>query len=220
MAAPRIHTEATAVVLLGSFNPRIFEPLWFSRHDLVPEQEAEAAEVQMIDREFCRVSFGWVDLVITEERLQAESTSETVNDSQIRDLLVSIFQLLPHIPVNVGSIHHRWHLAIDTEAEWHGIGHALAPKEIWDGVLEEPGMFDFAMSGRRPDDLVGAIKVRIQPSRAVSPGIFMNVNDEFSFAVADDEVPLAVADVLDKLWSEAGSRAASIRKELLARLVP
>jgi len=220
MAAPRIHTEATAVVLLGSFNPRIFEPLWFSRHDLVPEQEAEAAEVQMIDREFCRVNFGWVDLVVTEERLQAESTSETVNDSQIRDLLVSIFRLLPHIPVNVGSIHHRWHLAIDTEAEWHGVGHALAPKEIWDGVLEEPGMFDFAMLGRRPDDLEGAIKVRIQPSRAVSPGIFMNVNDEFSLAAADGEVPLAVADVLDKLWLEAGSRAVGIRKELLARLIP
>jgi hypothetical protein len=220
MAAPKIHAEATAVVLLGSFNPRIFEPLWFSRHELVPEQEAEVAEVQMVNREFCRVNFSWVDLVVTEDRLQAESTSETVNDNQIRDLLVGIFRLLPHIPVNLGSIHHHWQIAIDTEEEWHKVGHALAPKEIWKGVLEEPGMFDFAMQGHRPDDLKGAIKVRIQPSRAVSPGIFMNVNDEVVLTEADDDTPLAFADVLDKLWPEAESRAVGIRKELLARLVP
>lgn len=205
---------------MGSFNPRIFEPLWFSRHELVPDQEAEAAEVQMVDREFCRVNFGWVDLVVTEDRLQAESTSETVNDSQVCDLLVGIFRLLPHIPINVGSIHHRWHIAIETEAEWHEVGHALAPKGIWDGVLEKPGMFDFAMLGQRPDELEGAIKVRIQPSHAVSPGIFMNVNDEFVLGVADGEAPLDVANVLSDLWGEAGERAVDIRKELLARLIP
>lgn len=220
MAAPKIHTEATAVVLRGSFNPRIFEPLWFSRHGLVPEQEAEVAEVQMVNREFCRVNFSWVDLVVTEDRLQAESTSETVNDGQVRDLLVGIFRLLPHIPVDRGSIHHRWQIAIGTEEEWHKVGHALAPKEIWDGVLEEPGMFDFAMLGRRPDELKGSIKVRIQPSQAISPGIFMNVNDEFALVNADDDTPLDVADVLDKLWPEAESRAVGIRKGLLARLVP
>jgi hypothetical protein len=220
MAAPKIHAEATAVALFGSFNPRIFEPLWFSQHELVPAQEAEVAEVHMADREFCQVGFGWVDLVVTEDRLLAESTSETVNNSQIRDLLVGIFRLLPHIPVQVGAIHHRWQIAIDTEEEWHNVGHSLAPKEIWDGVLEEPGMFDFAMSGSRPDDLEGAIKVRIQPSKAISPGVFMNVNDEFSLEGSEGETHLAVADVLDRLWPDAGSRAAAIREALLARLVP
>jgi hypothetical protein len=45
MPPPKIHTQITSVVLGGSFNPRIFEPLWFSRNELVPEQEANEAEV-------------------------------------------------------------------------------------------------------------------------------------------------------------------------------
>ncbi len=218
MAPPRIHTQSTIVVLLGSFNPRIFEPLWFSRNELVPEQETSKAEVQLINREFCHVAFGWVDLIVTEDRLQAETTSETVNEGQIRDLLVGVLKLLPHTPITGGSIHHQTEIAIKTEEEWHAIGHALAPKAMWDGVLDKPGMFDFAMLGVRPDDLRGAIRVRIRPSQVVQPGIFLNVNDEF-FMPDEGEHPDAAA-LLDRLWPEAATRAAEIRTQLLERLVP
>ena len=219
MATSKLHAENTTVVLLGSFNPRIFEPLWFSSHDLVAEPEATAAEVQMVNREFCHLNFGWVDLVVTEDRLQAESTSETVSDGQVRDLLIGIFRLLPHMPVTQGSIHHRWQIAVDTEEEWHAIGHTLAPKETWEGVLTKPGMFDFAMQGLRSDDLEGSIKVRIQPSSAVRPGIFMNVNDEFALPETGEQTP-AIADILDKLWPEAETRATEIKDRLLTRLLP
>jgi hypothetical protein len=214
----KIHTQMTSVVLGGSFNPRIFEPLWFSRNELVPEQEANEAEVQLINREFCHVSFGWVDLVALEDRLQVETTSETVNDGQIRDLLVGVLRLLPHTPIKVGSIHHRAEVAIASEDEWHNVGHALAPKELWEGVLDKPGMFDFAMQGVRPDELEGAIKVRIQPSQVVRPGIFLNVNDEFLMPSADDGTD--AAELLDGLWPDAESRALEIRSKLLERLVP
>jgi hypothetical protein len=218
MASPQIHTQSTTAVLLGSFNPRIFEPLWFSRNELVPEQEASDAEVQLINREFCHVAFGWVDLVVTEDRLQAQTTSETVNEGQIRDLLVGVLKLLPHMPITGGSIHHRAEIAIKTEEEWHAIGHTLAPKEVWEDVLDQPGMFDFAMMGARPDDLKGSIRVRIQPSQVVQPGIFLNVNDEF-FMPEDDEHPDA-SELLDKLWPEAARRATDIQTRLLERLLP
>ncbi len=184
----------------------------------VPEQEAVEADVQLINREFCHIRLGWVDLVVLEDRLQAETTSETVNDGQIRDLLVGVLRLLPHTPIKGGSIHHRTEIAIETEEEWHKVGHILAPKEVWEGVLDKPGMFDFAMVGVRPDDLKGAIRVRIQPSQVVQPGLFLNVNDEF-FMPDDDEHP-DVAGLLDKLWPEAADRATHIRTQLLERLVP
>jgi hypothetical protein len=218
MPPPKIHTQMTSVVLGGSFNPRIFEPLWFSRNDLVPPQEANEAEVQLINREFCHVNFGWVDLVALEDRLQVKTTSETVNDGQIRDLLVGVLRLLPHTPIEVGSIHHRAEIAMASEEEWHNVGHALAPKVLWEGVLDEPGMFDFAMQGVRPDELEGAIKVRIQPSQVVRPGIFLNVNDEFLMPSADGGTD--AAELLDGLWPEAEGRALEIRSKLLERLVP
>jgi hypothetical protein len=219
MAAYRIQAESTAVVLAGSFNPRIFEPAWFSSEGLVPVEEANAAEVQLIDRDFCHLNFGWISLVVTEDRFQAESTPGTVNDNQIRDLLIGVFRLLPHTPVKQGSIHHRWQIELDGEEAWHAVGHALAPKEPWNGILEEPGLFDFAMQGVRPDDLEGAVKIRVQPSRAVENGIFLNVNDEFVPPDPSDQ-DRPMADIIEGLWPEADKRAMQIRDELLDRLIP
>lgn len=219
MTSARVHTQSTAVVLLGSFNPRIFEPLWFSRNELISEQEAEQAEVQMIDRDFCRLRVDWIELVVVGERLQAQTTSETVSDDQIRDLLVGLLKLLPHTPIQRVLIHHRAEIAIENEDAWHAVGHALAPKELWEGVLDNPGMFDFAMLGTRPDDLQGSIKVRIQPSLTVQPGIFMNVNDEFLVSSANGGV-VDVAQSIYELWPQAESRAQDIRERLLSRLVP
>ncbi len=220
MARPRIHTETTTVVFTGSFNPRIFEPLWLSKHELVAEQEALEAELQLVGREFCRLSLGWVELIVVDDRLQAQTTSDTVNDGQVRDLLVGVLRLLPHTPIESGAIHHRAEIAISTEEEWHAIGDGLAPKEVWEGVLDKPGMFDFAMQGVRPDDLNGAIRVRIQPSTLIRPGIMLNVNDEFLMSKPDEPSHVAAADLLDRLWPEAKTRAAEIRTKLLARLVP
>jgi hypothetical protein len=219
MTAGRIHAESTTVILLGSFNPRIFDPLWFSENQLLPAEEAKRAEVQMIDRDFCRLHFGWAELVVVQGRLQLRATPETVADAQIRDLLVGLLKLLPHTPIEVGSIHHRADLAIAGEEQWHAVGDALAPNPLWEGILDQPRLFDFAMQGSRPDDLPGAIKVRIQPSRVVEPGVFMNVNDEFSIARPEHALP-TVADILEELWPQAESRANEIREQLLARLLP
>lgn len=218
MAPLRIHAEFTVASLLGSFNPRIFERLWFAQNGLVPAEEAEQAEMQMIDRDFCRLHFGWAELVVVENRLQLRTTPETVADAQVRDLLVGMLKLLPHTPIERGSIHHRADIAIATEEEWHAVGDALAPKELWDGILEQPGMFDFAMLGKRPDDLEGAVKVRIQPSQSVEPGVFINVNDEFLISEADGGVTEA-AEVIETLWPAAERRASEIREQLLTRLV-
>lgn len=218
MVAPSIHSQNVAVVLLGGFNPRIFEPLWFSTNGLIPASEAEAAEVQLVNNDFCHVHLPWVDLVVVDDKMQVQATEETVNDSQVRDLVVGILRLLPHTPINQGSIHHRIEIKLGSEAVWHEVGHRLAPKELWDGILDKPGMFDLAMSGVRPDDHSGAIKVRIRPSQEVHPGIFMNVNDEF-VPSEDESGGSNMADLIYDLWPDAEERAVQIRSQLLPRLV-
>ncbi len=220
MAAPIIHSQSVVVVLLGSFNPRIVEPLWLSKHSLVPEEEASGAEREMIDRDFSRIVLPWAELVVFQERLQIDTREKITNAAQVRDLLVGILRILPHTPVTVASINHRALLRLDTEEQWHEVGHRLAPKDVWDGVLDKPGMLDFAMQGVRPDGLDGAIKVRIRPNPLVHPGLFINVNDEFSLPDQNDPEPAArAAGLLAKSWSEIEARADHICSTLLKRLV-
>ena len=50
MADREIRPEVlgVSVVALGSFNPAIFQPLWFSSNNLVRKEEAEGAEIKII----------------------------------------------------------------------------------------------------------------------------------------------------------------------------
>ncbi len=220
MAAPRVQDESVAIVLLGSFNPSIFEPLWLSNNGLVSEPEAEGAERQLIDHEFARVVLPWAEMFVDKERLQAQTRSAAVNAAQVRDLVLGVLRLLIHTPVSLLSIHHRTDLEVETEQQWHDAGHRLAPKEPWDGILDDPGMFDFAMAGRRPDDLGGSIRVRVRPLATKKPwGIFMNVNDEVHLLDPPADEPAAhAAELLERIWPEAEQRATRIRTSLIERL--
>jgi hypothetical protein len=219
MALPKVHSQSVTIVVQGNFNARIFEPLWLSKHGLVAEGEALAAERVLLDKDFARIALPWAELIVLEDRLQVDSQSELVNAAQVRDLVVGLLGLLPHTPVARVSIHHRTQLAAESDEQWHAVGDALAPKEMWEGILDRPGMLDFAMQGVRPDELMGAIKVRIQPSPVAPFGVFMNVNDEFALPKPDDPEPAGrAAELIKKVWPDAEKRSDTIRSTLLERL--
>jgi hypothetical protein len=185
MTAPQVQNETTYAVLLGNFNPRIIEPLWLAKQGLVAEEEAERAERQLIDAEMSRIVFPWAELIVLQNQVQVESGPEMVSDSQLRDLAVGMLRLLPHTPVQVVSIQHRVTVIAASEDQWHNVGHAIAPKEIWEDVLEKPGILDFAMQGTRPDDHEGSIKVRIRPLPDPKWAVWINVNDELGVPAPD-----------------------------------
>jgi hypothetical protein len=220
MTSPPIRAQTSTLIVLGSFNPRIFEPLWLSSHDLVAEAEANEAERELIDKDFGRIVLPWATLVVLPDRLQIESTGETVSPSQVRDLAVGILRLLPHTPVEKVSAQHGAHVELASEERWHAVGHALAPKEIWTGILDNPGMFDIAMVGTRPDDFEGAIRVRLQPSAIVHPGLFININEEFTISDKVGFEPARQAsELLEETWEDVRSRVTTIRASLLDRLI-
>jgi hypothetical protein len=215
-----IQGQAVSITVLGRFNPQIVQPLWLSTHGLIAEAEALESEPQMISRDFAQISLPWADVMVIPERLQVETSSEIASPAQIRDLVVGILTLLPHTPVTVVSVQHRAHVRLASEAQWHAVGDLLAPKEVWQDILEKPGMFDIAIQGVRPDDRNGAIKVRVQPSPLVHPGIFININEEF--LIADDgdlELAGQVARLLTDTWPDIESRVESMRSSLLDRII-
>jgi hypothetical protein len=216
---PSVHQESVFAIVAGDFNPKIVEPLWLSKHGLVPEEEAQDADRQLLDAELTHITFPWADLTVLQDRLQLESGEEMINEAQLCDLAVGMLRLLPHTPVKLISIQHRIVVVASSEEEWHEVGHRLAPKKIWEGILDAPGMFDFAMQGSRSDDLEGAWKVRIQPVADPKFGIWINVNDEASLPVPDEPEPgRRAADFIQTMWSESEQRTLEIRTSLLSRL--
>ena len=90
--------------------------------------------------------------------------------AQIRDLALGILRSLPHTPVQRIGINHLAHFPVESEGVWHRLGHALTPKELWEEVLEKPGMLSLTIQGQRTDDYSGSVNVTVQPSSVVRPG--------------------------------------------------
>lgn len=170
--------DDVVVVVVGSFNPAIFHPAWIAAQGLVPLQEAEQAEVSLIASSIAQFRCGAVTLEVTQQRLVA-STSERASVLVMRDLVVGILSVLEHTPVSKCGINRLMHFGVSSEEVWHRIGHAVVPKSIFAGCIDEAGTRSVTIEGRRPGSSARYMRVKIEPSLRVRPGVFFDFNEHF-----------------------------------------
>ncbi|MGH7802265.1 MAG: hypothetical protein ACREOW_16845 [Thermodesulfobacteriota bacterium] len=123
--------QGLSIVLVGDFNPKIFQPAWFGMEGLIRKNEVETADIQIIHSDV--VAFNvkdWLSFNVTRERLSAETAQEAYYEI-LRDLIVGTFKILRHTPIKMMGINHTRHFLMDSEQEWHKFGDKLAPKEYW-----------------------------------------------------------------------------------------
>ncbi len=90
--------QGHTIVLLGNFNPKIFQPIWFSTEELLQKQEAEKANIEIIHPDVTIFSLDWLRVTVTPERFSAETTQESYYEA-VRDLIIGTFSLLRHTPI-------------------------------------------------------------------------------------------------------------------------
>lgn len=212
----RAEQESVRIVLVGSFNPAIFHPGWFARQQLVPDSDAERAQIKVIARELAAFDLGDLFSIEVEgERFIAAST-QAPGYLPLRDLVVGTFTLLRHTPVRFVGINITGHFRIDTEEAWHALGHELAPKEVWRECLDEPGLKSLSIRGNRPDRYPGAVNVKVEPSVVVRPGLFVSLNDHFEL-VGPQDAGAAVA-LIGEQFEPAFERYEKVTTSILARV--
>lgn len=195
----RIEPEISgaSIVLVGSFNPKIFSPDWFARHELLAGDEAEAANVEVIHEEITLFRTDWFSLRVERTRF----VTETKQSPYIRlsDFVVRTFQeFLSHTPIGRLGINRQVHFDVGSFEDRDRIGNLLAPKEPWGEWVaqlaagegrEHGGMTSLTMEQRLVDDRPkGRIRARIEPSAKIKDGIsgiFVEINDHFEVDNAD-----------------------------------
>jgi len=215
MSPPKPEIEGVGIVLVGSFNPRIFQPAWFAAENLIREEEEQAAKIELIHRQVAIFSLDWLHLQVTDEQFIVTTTQSSFYEP-LRDLVLGTFRLLRHTPIRMMGLNRDCHFRMPSEEAYHGLGHRLTPKEPWAGILKEPGMRSLTMEGVRPDNLKGYIRVRVEPSVRVHPGVFINVNDHYE--VKDTATVRGcdeIIDILDREWKSSLDRSAEIVSLLL-----
>ncbi len=218
---PTPELSGLSIIVVGAFNPAILQPSWLAAKQLLRPEEAEAAEVEVITREIASFSTDWLDLAITLDRLQISTTSAPSYDL-VRDLVVGIFTFLPETPVKAMGINRNSHYRVNTEETWHAFGDKLAPKDVWNAVLEKAGMRSLIMQGVRPDGRQGNIIVQVEPSLRLAEeggfGVYIAINDHYQLDATDETTGADMKEVLEGVWTESVARAETIIDRLLREI--
>jgi hypothetical protein len=97
----------------------------------------------------------------------------------LRDLAAAIFTILPHTPVTAIGFNRLLHFKMTSTEAWHGLGHLLAPKELWNAIMEGPGLRSMIMEGRRKQTGGGVLHIKVEPSTKVEHGVYLEIHEEF-----------------------------------------
>lgn len=202
--------EVVNIVILGNFNPIIFQPAWFAAQELLRPQEVMQPDVQVIHPNAAVMRLEWLQLQILRERFQA-STTQVQYSEPLRDLVKGVFTLLSYTPVIALGINREFQFQLESERQWHALGHRLAPKEDWT-CLNNPGLLSLTIQGKRSDDLKGNVIVRVEPSQNFTYGVAVNVNHHFDINEDQDNNrhAMMLVDLLSTQWEHSMSESRAI----------
>ncbi|AEB09813.1 hypothetical protein [Desulfobacca acetoxidans] len=215
MITDQIVIQGLSIVLLGDFNPKIFQPAWFAQENLIRAPEAEAADIKIINPEIVIFELEWLELQVTRDRCLFGTTQEAYYEV-VRDLCLGTFKLLRHTPIQKMGINRNYHFRMNSVEEWHAFGHKVAPKELWISVLKTPGLASLTIQGMREDDLKGYIRVKVEPSKRAHPGIYIQVNDHYEVEEASTSIGCEkIINIIESLWNKSKEKAELIINNIL-----
>ncbi len=193
--------ENASVVVLGSFNPAIFQPAWFGAQGLITGEEVTAAKLGMVHPEIAIFSTAWFSLQVTSDRFQIETVTP---DSYplLRDLVTGTFTILSQTPVARMGLNTRRHYRFDAEEKWHAVGHLLAPKEPWAGVLNAPGMRALVMWGQREGTAASKIEVRVESESHGRPDYRIFVATNHDYVLRGEGGTLHICELITAEWDD------------------
>ena len=170
--------QSFSIVVLGDFNPAIFHPLWFSVNGLMPREETENAEIAFIHKQIAKFSMGSMQVQVDQSRLGI-TTVEPTDGPILRDLAYGTLALLEHTPLQAIGLNLDMEFCLPSEGMWHQVGNRLVPKDDWRQVLENPGMRDVVVEGKRIECLADRVHFRIRPSSRLPQSVHVAVNQHY-----------------------------------------
>lgn len=208
--------DSVSIVLLGSFNPGIFHPAWSQKEKLLPEIEAESAKIEAISNDIAIFTVAWLRIEAIGDRFVARTMDES-KFGPLRDLVIGMFQLLEQTPVTMIGMNREVSFELSSAAEWHAVGHALAPKNIWEKYIKEPGMRSLAMESRRDDARLGKFNITVKPTPLKPYAVAVDFNDHIDVKVDDIYTTAGeVCKIIGEDWEKSLDRSLLIARELIS----
>jgi len=219
MKLPTLEDESVSVVLLGDFNPKIFHPVWFATHGLIRQSEVENKDLKLeiTHSEYAAFATESFRLSVSQNRFAVQSSGSGFRD-MTRDLVTGTFALLSHTPIRTLGLNREFHYRMESDEAWHAVGHKLAPKAVWGDTLNEPGMEDLRVLAKRSDAHRGCVRVIVQPSPKVKPGVYVQVNDQYDVEARDAAGAERIMEILTEVWNKSLAYSEKVTHTMFSNL--
>ncbi len=125
-----LEEHGSTIVLLGRFNPRIFQPLWFAARGLVTDSDVDPESVVLTDG-FAAFSTPLISVFCSQDRCQFGTTETTPTPDVVRDLAIGTFELLRETPVWEFGLNHMAHLTRQGQHLDEIATLSVTPKNRW-----------------------------------------------------------------------------------------
>ncbi|MDV7338143.1 hypothetical protein RYZ26_00950 [Terasakiella sp. A23] len=216
-----LESNQTSIVLVGKFNPLIFQPRWLESVDLIGAEEAlrleiEEGALEIIHQDVAILNLNWGKLHIDRGRFMAICDMEP--HEAIFDFTRSCFDILDSTPIYQMGINRTVTYRYPDENAWHHLGDTLAPKEPWGELMYREGervgglrtiVMEQATgdeNGRksRLDGGYGYTQIKIEAEKAGAFAVSVQVNNHFEVEKQEDVLGSSIIlDILNEKWEKS-----------------
>jgi hypothetical protein len=206
--------SGSSIVVVGSFNPPIFHPEWFRRQGLLSQGQLETAEVKVVIPQVCHFETEQLSVQVLPDKFVAASKT-SANFAPVGDLVEGTFAVLEHTPVTAIGLNHHMHFPLGSEENWHRLGHKLAPKEGWNGILSgKPGMLSLSITTHETEPTARQYTVKVEPSVLVKFGAYFETNAHYQ-AAKEEETLKRLMKIVGEHWEESHGYAIKVARHVL-----
>jgi hypothetical protein len=219
-----------SIVAVGSFNPRLITPAWLRRNGLIgSDDEAAVADdpEYLVSRQITRFKAGIFHVQVLENQLSLSVTGPV--SPALRDLAVGVLTILAHCPVTAIGLNFSAHFKIERLDDFHKIGDALAPKDIWRKMFKgddiDVGMQDvtvvvFPVARNEVRTTQDAKRISVQPSGQIRQGVYFLFNDHYEVKPKENDklLPAEIAaSIVEAHWETTNTEAVNVFDSVLAQ---
>ncbi len=211
-----LEERATTIVLIGRFNPRIFQPMWFDAKGLLSEADVDPQSLVMTDG-FAAFQTELFGLLCAQERCQFTTTATTPSPDVIRDLVLGTFTLLKETPIWECGINHVGHIPPSVR-RWDDIAAQFGDPQRTFVVLDDQQLQTIEVRAQRDDEREGSRTVQLQPSTHLEGGVWFALNDHVAVRsqpdVAETVRAAEAMTVLENIWDPSVGVADDVHRLL------
>jgi len=171
------------IIILGNFNPSIFQPYWFSLKKLIREEESEKAVINVIHSSLVKFDLDWCSFTITEDRFQASTTDE-VNFDLVKDLIVSIFNILCETPLTALGVNYTYNFSLENENNYIKFGEWLSNLSFWQQIDSQYRLLTLETTKpKKENGELGSQRIKITPTNIprLKFGVSIDFNEHIQF---------------------------------------